>query len=217
LEALRIYSGSGNRANEAKCLLNLGALKQQQGLQNAAIEYYSMAQKISAEVNDHETRASCYHNMAVIYDKKKDPQKALALNFEALKIRQMMDDNMETADSYLNLASLHIRSGDLKEAAFEIDTAMSIAAAFKYSAAIHSGLKLLSEYHAAAGDHRLAYDCLKRHEGMGDSLANISKGKLAAVDASEGVPENRMKNHWLLFSVLFLVIFIPYQTMSFRR
>ena len=220
LEAMQIYNQLKDKKRLANCLINLGALKQHRNQQDAAYEYYTLANQIGEELNDYEVRSICLNNMAIVFFSKKNFAKSIALNYDALKLRNLMDDNVEVTDSYLNLASNYIQLKDFIQAKTFLDTAFLLSQHFDYFEAKQEAHKLYSDYFAATGNYQEAFAWLEKYDRIRDSVLN-SENTIVDFDSKaeheEKLPNHFASNLWLIISIFVALIIIPYSLIRYKR
>ncbi len=222
LKALEAYKNLNDEPRIANCLINLGALKQHMDLQDAAYEYYKLALQFGETLNDYDIRSICLNNIAIVFASKRDFEKSIAYNEDALKLRNLMDNNVEVTDSYLNLASNYIQLNQLDKAKYHLDTAFSLSKHFEYYEAEQEAYKIYSEYYSAVKKYEHAYQYLKSYYLSRDSLLTEQHSEQQLFNFDEGNDlllneTGGLHNVWLLILVFIISLSIPYFLMRYKR
>jgi len=112
--ALRLRRAAGDVAGEARTLLGLGILHRAQWNLDAAEGYYQRARQLSRQIGDLQQESLATDNLATVYHRRGELQRALYLYDEAIKTSE--GDPGSQGQYYQNLGSLYIELGDLKKA-----------------------------------------------------------------------------------------------------
>lgn len=221
LEALNYYNSSGDKAEVANELINLGVLKHQQGQLEAALQNYEKALTTGRELNDYTIKEICLNNLAQIFLDKGDLEKALAYNYDALELRELMGLEVDAADSYLSIAEIALKQRDVPLAEENLNLALALCHKLDYFEGRSIYHKLASELFAQKNDHKTAYENLKLYTQLNDSLNSLhteeSSIDLEAEEKTENVSKSYFKNAWLLILVSLLLIIIPFTLIRYKR
>ncbi|UEG49192.1 tetratricopeptide repeat protein [Ferruginibacter lapsinanis] len=110
VEAMKYYEKlavlaeeTGNRSAEARALINMGALYEEQKNYNSALNIYSKAEEMAITIKDSSIIADCANNRGVVYEQylQKYPEALKEYN-TALAIYIKMNDRRRMAMSYNN-------------------------------------------------------------------------------------------------------------------
>jgi len=174
LKALEINNDLHNEKQIANTLLNIGALKVEQKDLIAANLYFDKANDRAKANNDYEIQATCLNNMAVMYTSLQNFDAAIACSQNSIKLKFLMDNEMEMADSYLNMANAYMLKNEMELALKNSEIADSIIAKYNYIGAKVQALKFKYHYYEKAKNFELAFNFLKQHYALEDSINTLN-------------------------------------------
>lgn len=208
LLALQASSDLKDLKQCGNCLLNLGVLKAEQKLFDVAAEYFAKALSNADKRYDYELKALCLNNLADINLSQQHADEAIAYCENSIKAKELMDNEMEKADSYLTLAKAWLLKGEQSEAVHNLDVADSIIKKFNYTAAQLDLLKLRAQQFELQKNYEAAFQCLKRHQTLSDSLIEIEKNTRTQNDFLEELAVNSIEKKAAGFPYIYLNILI---------
>lgn len=107
-----------NAKNEnEKVDILIDASNEKQLMNEVAIEYALAAKKLSNKLNDQEKIIKSNKNLATLYSRDFQIDKAIDLWFEIFQISESNNNELLLIESYKNLGNLYFQKNDLKEAA----------------------------------------------------------------------------------------------------
>lgn len=222
LKALEFYNLLNNKVEVANGLINLGVLKNERQQQDAAFECFQKALQTGNELNNYEIKAICLNNMAHYYFEKREFEKSLALNYDALELRDMMGLDVDRADSYLSIAENAVQLNNPLLAKECLDTAFTLCNKTGYSEGIMNYYKALSNLEALNNNYQDAYAYLIKYTQMRDSLV-LSQDQLSEFDFNEletiesYLADKPYKNTWLFILLFIMITFISYSLFRLKR
>jgi len=220
LSAVHHYLKCGDHKRMAGTLVNIGGIRHQQKQFGAAYQNYTAALQIADEHNDHETRSLCLNNIAQLLFERGDYEGSLALNFDALELRQLMDSELEVTDSYLNLATNYLKLNDTMQAKQFADSAYHQSVRLEYFEGQQAAARLYSDYYSITGNYKLAWQWLKEYEGQRERAIynELSPNeKTNSEGKREGTPAAAVNNMWLLFTLGFFGLTMPFVMIRYKR
>ena len=143
---------------------------------------------------------------------------------EGLKIRQLIDNEFELADSYNNIAMVYILQKSFNQASNYILLTNDICTKFGYPEALVELYQTQAEFYEAQNIFEQANIFLKKYHALKDSLKQIEQEDKDLIfideDAKSETQQQTTKstsNNWLLFSLVILIIGIPFFLIRFKR
>jgi tetratricopeptide (TPR) repeat protein len=222
LKSLQASNETGNTLQITRCLVNIGVLKYNQKLYNAAIKQFQEALVFARSIGHHELTADCHNNIGAIYKEQNKLDSALLYLEEGLKTRQMIDDEFELADSYNNIAMVYILQKNFSQASNYIALSQEICAKFDYTDALLELYHTQSEFYSAQQNFEQANIYLKKHYALKDSISNLGKElkSLIFTDNSSKNETTKPKGnskYGFIIILLILLIGIPLFLIRFKR
>lgn len=224
LQSLQASNQTGNTLQITRCLINIGVLKHSQKELNAAIMQFDEAMKYANDIGNQELLADCYNNIGTILREQHKLDSALLYLEEGLKIRQLIDNEFELADSYNNIAMVYILQKSFNQASNYILLTNDICTKFGYPEALVELYQTQAEFYEAQNIFEQANIFLKKYHALKDSLKQIEQEDKDLIfideDAKSETQQQTTKstsNNWLLFSLVILIIGIPFFLIRFKR
>jgi tetratricopeptide (TPR) repeat protein len=222
LLALEHYNKLNNKTEVANELINLGVLKHEQNQLDAAFRNYEKALETGKELNNYEIKEICLNNMAQIFFDQGNYEKALAYNYEALELRDLMGLDVDKTDSYLSIAEIALQQKDLALAEENLKSALKLCKELDYLEGKVAYHKLASELFEQKKDYRSAYENLKLHGLLNDSLLSLNEEEPVLELKENAVPIPHLKtasvpNLWLLSLLSLFLVIIPFVLIRYKR
>jgi len=126
LEAQRLASITGDRAEEAAARSNLGTLFEESGNLAAADAEYQAARTLAEAAGADATLATILNNQALLARKQGDPQRAIELLKAALEIDRDRSNDGGAANRLRNLGAVYAKVGRQAEASTALGEALEI-------------------------------------------------------------------------------------------
>ncbi|MBX2815718.1 MAG: ATP-binding protein [Saprospiraceae bacterium] len=171
--ALDFARKQGSKNHQATLLLNLANLATRQKDFDSAIEYYGDAELIAKDMSrNQDILFYIYNGLSNMHSEKKEHQKAL--DYASLSYQMIKDQPRprEIATSLIGLGMNHLKLDQSKIAAQYLREAVDLAEAHDLTQVKERSYAGLSMALAKEGDHREAYQYLKKHEEIEDSVFN---------------------------------------------
>ena len=124
------------------------------------------------------TMAFTYNSTGSVYQRKKNPEKALKYYKMALSIREEINDKNGVAWSLMDIGSLLIEEKKYSEAIEIYKQALKLASEIKQPERIRDAYQLLSESNFLKGDFEEAYNYRVLYGNIKDSILNESSKKI---------------------------------------
>ena len=224
LKSLQASNNTNNTLQITRCLINIGVLKHEQHQNTSAIKQFEEALKYANEIGNQELIANCYNNIGTILREENKLDSALLYLEEGLKIRELIDNEFELADSYNNIAMAYVSQKNFNQASNYILLANDICSRFEYPEALVELYQTQSQFYEAQQNYEKANSFLKKHYALKDSLQQIEQENKDLIFIDEGPSEKilnhnntRTSNHWLLVSLMILIIGIPLFLIRYKR
>lgn len=219
LKVLEINNDLNDQKQTGNCFLNLGVLNagiasslKDSAIAIAAKAYFNKAIENAQARHDYELEALCYNNLAVVNTVLKNFDEAIANSYNSIKLKEMMDNHVELVDSYLNIANAFLLNGNVVSCEVALKRADSIIEVYDYTTAEVQSEMIRSEYFKLTGQFEKAYEHLKKHYRLKDSLdklyeqVRLENNFMEELMFQENENTKAKKFPYLYFNVLFLLI-----------
>jgi signal transduction histidine kinase/DNA-binding response OmpR family regulator len=169
-EALAFYQRTGNRAEAAGCLLNLGICREQLGQLSEALSHFFGALRTDEALGDTNNIASDYDQIAIIYKKQGHYGKAEAFAQKAVALYGQTGNTAGQAATLINLGILYKSTKAYAKALDAYGRAGALFARADDPAGQAATLTNLGELYLQQGRHGLALDHFKRSLVLSESV-----------------------------------------------
>jgi signal transduction histidine kinase len=191
LEAREIWLKLGDEQRLATSYVAIANLYCALEQYDSAEEQYETAKAIYLRCKDERGYARVLSNYARVAQGRKDEEKALALQLEAIEILQREDQPINVAATYLNLGSTYCKLKQFDQAIAVLTTALEVADQNQYRRAQFIGRMYLAETFLAIKDHESArryFDDAEQFRAFSDlgDLMAIHADIEASICAAEG-------------------------------
>lgn len=221
LQSLALYDSVSRIDLKARALVNLGTLKQETNDLQSADEYYKLAFKLAEQSNDYEIRCICLNNMADLFYNKKEYEKSIGYNMDALELRNLMDNQVECTDSYLGLAENYLALKEYGKARTYLDKAYKVSNGFDYFEGKMEASRLLAEYYQATAEYEKALKWIKDYYKMQISVLNEESGEAKAEELQKNrnlvLNGSNYGNSWLAVLIVVCVVLFPVILWRYKR
>ncbi|MBK9709143.1 MAG: tetratricopeptide repeat protein [Acidobacteria bacterium] len=110
---------------------NYGRVYSSMGDQRKALEYYSLALPILAEVSNRAGQAAALNNSGFAWESLGDKTKGLDFHRRALKLSEAIHDQRREARAHFGIARIESGNNRLKDARREIEKSINIVESFR--------------------------------------------------------------------------------------
>jgi two-component system, NtrC family, sensor kinase len=191
LEAREIWTRLGDEQRLATSYVAIANLYCALEQYDSAEEQYETAKEIYLRCNDERGYARVLSNYARVAQGRKDEEKALALQLEAIEILQRNDQQINVAATYLNLGSTYCKLKQFDQAIAVLTTELEVADQNQYRRAQFIGRMYLAETFLEIKDvenARKYFDDAEQFRGVSDlgDLLAIHADIEASICAAEG-------------------------------
>jgi len=177
-KALKLKYKIGNKKELSNTLSITGTILMDMDSLNEAEKYYKQALKIREELADKRRIAGSLHALSIIYNLKKEPEKAKQNLTEAYKIFKNLDEKTGEVICLLEKSKSNLMLGLKKDSEESLKKAMKTAVATKNNRLIKDCFEQYSKFHTKTHDYHKAYIYLEKYTNLKDSLENIEKIKV---------------------------------------
>jgi signal transduction histidine kinase/DNA-binding response OmpR family regulator len=169
-EALAFYRRTGNRAEAAGCLLNLGICREQLGQLSEALSCFFGALRTDEALGDTNNIASDYDQIAIIYKKQGHYGKAETFAQKAVALYGQTGNTAGQAATLINLGILYKSTKAYAKALDAYGRAGALFARAADPAGQAATLSNLGELYLQQGRHGLALDHFRRSLALSESI-----------------------------------------------
>jgi tetratricopeptide (TPR) repeat protein len=223
LAALKAYNNLGNTSKTITSLINIGVLKYNLKYYEPALKQFRFALEMANQARDIELAAKCYNNIGAILMVQNACDSSLVYLEEGLKLLNLQDNEVEMADVYNNLANVYIKKGNPGTAREYLMLADSICKVYDYTEAKVQVYETWSFFYEKQQDYQKANEWLKKYYRLKDSILEISKAELAALNEPETPlfteihEQTTFKNGWILVLLGCLAAAISLWLLRYKR
>jgi signal transduction histidine kinase/Flp pilus assembly protein TadD len=176
-KSLSLAKKQNEPVNILRASLNLANTYSSQEEFKKADQYYSIAEKLFAKLRPNAPPAIILHGKGSNFAKMGEYGKAKSLLLQSLAMTQ----EMGTAEgNYFNnyvLGNLYLKTGNLDSASYYIDRAVAIAEQVGNSNHLEDSYQLLYKVYAKEGLFEKAFNVLKKHQALSDSLTELNRDR----------------------------------------
>ena len=162
----------GSELGQAINYANIGALFEEAGKDDSAMEYYRKSMEMNIKANSALGMSLCYTYYGHLHEKHGETAKAAADYNEAYRLMKNHGDSWHSIESCLALANLYINNGKMGEARPYIEEAREIADtinSLEHLARVYDmGYRIYSQ----RGDYKNALYCYEKSRNYMDSVTN---------------------------------------------
>ena len=176
-DALAIFFELEDESGIATCYINLANATADEGDISSALIFYNYALELEYKSNDQYSIAIIYNNMGDCYIGLKDYQKANEYFFKSLKIAKEIEDESSIAIIYLNIADVENRLKNYRAAIKYANKSLIISQHIGILDYEIENLNILATSYEGIGNVTKAFEYLKTHQKIEDSLSIIDKAK----------------------------------------
>lgn len=210
LQALQTYNRLNNTLQLTRCLINIGALKNNEKQYAAANNQYKQALLYATELNNMELMSDCYNNLGVNFISQLELDSAELNLQEGLKLRLQIDDELELINSYNNLAHLFVVKKDFAKAKEYLKLSETLCLSQDYAEGKVELYSNWSFWNEEQKQFEKALYYKKKQIALRDSIQQIDKedNQLLFL-GNDIVPENNHNDYWMwtIIGILTLIIF----------
>ncbi len=174
LDAVADFYETGQLQQTGYCLLRLGNLNSELKNTNAAENYLNAAITNAKARSDHALEAAALNKLAALNIANKNYDTAIANALSAVRLNLLPRNNREMADSYLNLSEAYFQKEEFARGRAYLKTADSIIAEAGYTEARLQSLMKHAAYEEQTKNFEIAYNNLKSHGILKDSLDQVN-------------------------------------------
>jgi signal transduction histidine kinase len=149
-----------------------------------AIKEFEKSKQIREVIGHLEGISAVIFNLSLVYDAMGQPEKALALQKQAISIEEQASSKFNVGISYNALARTLIRLNRLGEAGEYLRKARKVAEEINARLLLKNVYVNYAEYYRVSNDYKKAYEYLRLANMLNDSIyTTSSKAKLAEMQA----------------------------------
>ena len=196
-----------------------------------ALDYYERSLILKRKIGDQQKIAVTLHNIGDVYFHSKQFEKAKDYINQSMQINETLQLEIEIVYNLETLIQINIAEKKFTSAKRNIDKALAHARNLKAINKERDILKLSSDYYQTIGNYRKAFEKLKAHNILADSLDKVSRSENIAqlqtrFETEKKEKENEIlrvknelsmenlrkqkivKNYLIIFSILILALLI---------
>jgi len=169
-KALDIRKKTGDEANTASCLVNIGLVYSIRGEHKRALDYFGKGMKIAKKTRNKRVTAICLINLGII-SQAEDDYEAASENYEkALKTAEEIGDQRDISVSLINIGNIHCHKGEYDKALQCCDKAMVIAKEIGHKRGISDWLVEIGKIYVIKGEYDKASDHYKKAMALAEEI-----------------------------------------------
>lgn len=177
-KALTLHREMGDKKGEAATLNTLGNIYNLRGEYDQALENLSLSLQLRREIGYSRGESSSLFNIGLIKQKLGNYAAAKDYYQQSLDINLGLGLISELAYEYNALASIAIIEGDIKTATKYLESASETIQQYPNDYSLSRTYELYAQVYEAQGRYADAFQSLKHHKALADSLFNVEKSKL---------------------------------------
>jgi serine phosphatase RsbU (regulator of sigma subunit) len=158
-------------------LNNLGNVYDDLGKMDSSLFYHYKSLEVRKKINDLNGMGLSYNNIANTLSKTGRTREALENYSKALELFEAREDDLNQGRTLFNIGNCYFIMQEFAKGYPFILKAEKIADAFGIKELQKDVYAELMNYHANAGDYKIAYEYAGRFKSMNDSIYNESKTK----------------------------------------
>jgi tetratricopeptide (TPR) repeat protein len=166
-----------------------------------ALAIYEDIYKIQTKLNDLTGLSATTNNLANIYKKQGDTEKAIEYHLKSLAIKERNNDKLGVGISYINLGSIYKDQGDLASAVNCFSKALRLFETEKDNRQMGSALNNLGRVYQNQGDLSKAMENYKKAKKLFEMIGekqsvSLALNNIGEVYEDKGDIENALKNYY---------------------
>ncbi len=155
-DAKRIYSETGEKKNEAYCLVWLGDVNNYLGEKQKALEYYNQALPIWRTFNDKSNEVITLNNIGNVYSDLGKKRKALDYYIQTLPLRKAIGDSGAEYATLINIGYFYSNFGESQKALDYYNQALDLSRTIKNKSVESTTLNIIGGVYSILGDKQKA-------------------------------------------------------------
>lgn len=179
--SLSIAQEVKNDLDKANAAISLGNALKDQGKVKESIVFYQLSLKLALKINNERLVAGNYNNLGNAYRRLKILKEAIVYFNKALEINEKTGNILWISFNYHNLVMTYTDLKQYDKAIRFHQLSNEIKRAIGDSLSMISGYEGLSNAYAAKGDYKHAYNYLKLHIRLKDTLNLIEQANALSV------------------------------------
>lgn len=178
MEQLRFTEGT---KAESDALFNMAGYLTGKGHYREALDFHRKALGMRRKLQDSQSEAASLHEIGELYQKMKNPARALANHVVALEIRQKLSDLKGLAESYNSIGIHYYENNNTERAILNLELGLENARKTNWASEMHRSFEALSLCHEQSGNFQQAF-LYQKNENFIQALllAEKEKGQLIA-------------------------------------
>ncbi len=152
---------------------NIAVIYTDRNMPIEALAIYSELEKFYLEKDNPRLLAKTYYNIAEVWDESyRDDKKSAEFSKKALDIRLTLGNEADIIDSQLDYGRNMVRLNRYKEAGIHLKEGLRLAEKLDDSEDISNSHRSLAQLYEATQDYKNAYQSMKIHKELKDTLKN---------------------------------------------
>ncbi|MEM6299754.1 MAG: tetratricopeptide repeat protein [Bacteroidota bacterium] len=176
-ESLKLRQQEQDKVSVAESYFNIAKVYRSMENHEQALNYYNKSIEAEQEMGRDRQLGVLYNSIGLLHMDMGDYEKALEYTEESLVLSEKSDDIATQAGNYANLSLIYTKQGKSKEAATTADKALQLAEETGLADVIKEASLTSYKANAVLGNYKEAYEVLKLHKEMSDSLLNTEQTK----------------------------------------
>lgn len=176
-KAMKIYQKNKDLRGEATILNESGVVYSNYHNYPEAIKRFETSLEISKKLNDLVSIGYSLEFLSSAFMDLKEYKKAEDYLSKALEIRKSLNDPLALAINYTNFGEFYLTSGQLDAGIEQVLKSNAIAQKIPYLDLVSYNYDLLSKLYFEKKDYKNAFENMKVHNQLKDSLFNLTKAQ----------------------------------------
>ncbi|PKP04102.1 MAG: hypothetical protein CVU14_00830 [Bacteroidetes bacterium HGW-Bacteroidetes-9] len=172
-EALKLANETGNKADKAYALKNLGNVHYYIANYRQSLEYFEQALTIYKQIEDKDGIGSTLNNSGLILELQGDYSGALKRYIEASTIFSNISNEKKLALSYTNIGNVYYTLGRYDKSLDYLSQALRIQEKSGDSLGLSKSYNNIGNIYLSVGDQKLAFDFYHKAELINKSMNNL--------------------------------------------
>ncbi len=177
-ESYSIFHSLNDSLGMANASISLGNSLKEQGDLDSSEKYYKLSLELARKMNNKHLISGNYNNLGSVERRRKNYQKALVYFFKALEMNKISKNLLWQSFNYNNIAQTYIDLQQFNKAIQFHKESNQIKVEIGDSLSLISGYLGLSDSYGYIGNYKEAYDYLKLHNRLKDTMGLIEQGNM---------------------------------------
>src|SRR3989339_600963 len=170
LQKALVYTPEYEQRNRSDVYNNMAVTYTKMKNIQEAVKYYNLTIEMKKHINDYKGMAMTYHNLADIYNKQNDYNKAETCALKAIELVSGKDVPAHEANFLRGLANVYFEKGKIKKALPYILKSNEIALKIDNKALVRDNYFLIADMYRGIGDYKKSTDFMFFFQALNDTL-----------------------------------------------